>query len=64
MIHEMRDDFGIGLTFKLESGRLQLAPELFVVLDDAVVHQRNVPAREVWMRVRRDRRTVCGPARM
>ena len=39
VVHQVRDDFGIGLTFKHVAQGLQFGAQVFVVLDDAVVHQ-------------------------
>ena len=63
-MHEVRDDLGIGLAFEAVSRRLQLGAQLFVVFDDAVVHQRDFPVRDQGVRVLGRRRPVRRPARV
>ena len=40
MVDQVRDDFGVGLRLELVAERAQALALLLVVLDDAVVHQR------------------------
>ncbi len=47
----VRDDFGIGLGFKLIARGFQLLAQLLVILDDAVVHDGEAVARDVRVRV-------------
>ena len=70
-IDQVRDDLGVGLAREHVAARLQLGAQLVVVLDDAVVDQRDAcravglaprPGREVRMRVVHRRRAVGGPA--
>ena len=61
--NQMRDDFAIGLAFEHPPRPGQLGAQRFVVLDDAIVHQRDGLGR-VRMRVRLARRAVGRPARM
>src|SRR5438552_1683862 len=63
-MHEVRDDLGIGLAFEAVPRRLQLGAQLFVVFDDAVVHQRDFPVRDEGVRVLGRRRPVRRPARV
>ena len=61
----MRDDFGIGLGDELVAELLQLALQVEVVLDDAVVHDDDLAAAVlVGMRVLFGRAAVRGPARV
>ena len=41
MMRQMRDHFGIGLAFKQITHRLQFGAQLFVIFNDAVMHQSN-----------------------
>ena len=50
MVDQVRDHFGIGLRLEGVAQRTQLLALLFVVLDDAVVHQRDTVA-DMRMRV-------------
>ena len=43
-VHEVRDHLGIGLAFERVAAALQLAAQFLVVLDDAVMHQRDLAA--------------------
>ena len=38
LVHEVRDDFGIGIRGKFVTGGFELSPQFFVVLDDAVMN--------------------------
>ena len=51
LLDQVRDDFGVGLGLELVPLRRQLALELEIVLDDAVVHDDDA-AGAVAMRVR------------
>ncbi len=67
VVHQVGDDFGVGLALEHVAGGLQFRAQVVVVLDDAVVHQRDarralVRAGEMGMRVVRQRRAVGGPA--
>ena len=61
MMDQVRDDFGIGLRFKRVAQRAQLLALLFVVLDDAVVHQGHTVA-DVRMCIGLGDTAVGGPA--
>ena len=61
--HEMRHDFGVGVRGKRIAGALQPLADRLVVLDDAVVHERDV-AGEVRVRIALGRRAVRRPARV
>ena len=41
MVDQVRDHLGVGLAFEHVARALQFLAQLFVVLDDAVVHQRD-----------------------
>ncbi|MNS40655.1 hypothetical protein D3C72_729800 [compost metagenome] len=60
MVHQVRDHFGVGLRLEGIAQRAQLLALLFMVLDDAVVHQRHAMA-DVRMRVRLGDTTMGGP---
>ncbi|MNV02766.1 hypothetical protein D3C71_930060 [compost metagenome] len=67
MVHQVRDDFGVGLAFKDITHGLQLGAQFVVVFDDAVVDQRDArlfiaQAREVRVGVMRGGHAVGGPA--
>jgi hypothetical protein len=64
MVHEVRDHLGVGLAREHVAGRLEFGAQFLVVLDDAVVDDGDLVAREVRMRVVRARRAVRGPARV
>ena len=64
VMDQMRDDFGVGLRHELVAKTTQLVTQAFVVLDDAVVHQRHFVARENGVRVVRDRRAMGRPTGM
>ena len=57
----MGDDLGVGLGVEDKAGGLELALQLAVVLDDAVVDQRQA-LRRMRMGIRLGRRPVGGPA--
>ena len=63
MRDEMRDHFGVGFGVELVALRLKLFAQLLEILDDAIVHDRDLVGR---MRVRVDlvRLAVRCPARM
>ena len=50
-MHQVRDHLGIGLGLECIPLRLQRCAQFVVVLDDAVVHQRDLAAREDRVRV-------------
>jgi hypothetical protein len=62
VVHQVGDDLGVGLALEDVALGLQLGAQLFVVLDDAVVHQGDLVAREVRVGVGHGRRAVGGPA--
>jgi hypothetical protein len=64
IVNPMRDDFRVRLGAELVTGGLQFVAQLVVVLDDAVVNDRNPVARDVRMRVALARHAVRGPARV
>ena len=47
MMHAMRDHLGVGFRRELVAQLLQIRAQLFVVLDDAVVHDREAVMRHV-----------------
>ena len=61
MVDQVCDDFGVGLRLEGVAQRTQLLALLFVVLDDAVVHQRHAMA-DVRMRVGLGDAPMGGPA--
>jgi hypothetical protein len=72
-VHEVRDDFGVGLAVEDVAALPQFRPQFVVVFDDAVVHQGDarcvgaahrhaLARREVRVRVVHRRRAVRGPA--
>src|SRR3546814_3017693 len=61
VVDQVGDDLGVGLRFELVAQRGQSFTLLFVVLDDAVVHQRHAVA-DVRMRVEFRHATMRGPA--
>ena len=65
-LHEVRDDLGVGLRVELVPFLLERRPELAVVLDDPVQHDRDLAARAAGQRVRvlLGDRAVRGPARV
>jgi hypothetical protein len=75
-VHEVGDDFRVGLAGEDVAARLELRVQLLMVLDDAVVHQRHAPGAhrlggghagavaEMRMRVVHRRRAVRRPARV
>ena len=64
IMNAVRDDLGIGVRGELVAGALELGPELLVVLDDAVVDDRDAVARDVRMGVLLVRHAVRRPARV
>ena len=65
LLHEVRDDLGVGLARERMPAPLQLLAQLGEVLDDAVVHDGHASvAGGVGMRVRLARAAVRGPARV
>jgi hypothetical protein len=54
VVDAMRDDLGVGLGGERRSRALQLGAQLVVVLDDAVVHDREPVLGDVRMRVALD----------
>ena len=61
MVEQVGDDFGVGVRGKHIAQALELFAQHFVVLDDAVVHHRNITG-EVWVCIAFARRTVGRPA--
>ena len=64
LVHEMRDDFGVGIGVEAVAMRLELIAKLRMVLDDAVVHDRDAIVGHVRMGVDRVRHAVRRPARV
>jgi len=62
VLDQMRDDFRIGLAREFEAEPLEFRAQLFVILDDAVVHDRDRAARRDRVRIDRARRTMRRPA--
>ena len=62
VVNAVRDHFGVGLGRELVAGGLQLVAQLFVVLDDAVVDERDAVPGDVRVRVALARHAVRGPA--
>jgi len=63
-MHAMRHDLGVGLGAELIARKLELIAQFLVILDDAVVHDREAAARDMRMRIAFARHTVRRPARM
>ena len=63
-VHEMRDHLGVGLRAEFVAARLELVAQALEVLDDAVVHDRDLAIARVRMRVVFGRRTVRRPPRV
>jgi hypothetical protein len=63
-VDQVRDDLGVGLRFELVAELAQAIALLLVVLDDAVVHQREFAVAHVRMRVAFGDAAVRGPARV
>ncbi|MNM97656.1 hypothetical protein D3C81_1101670 [compost metagenome] len=61
VVDQVDDDFGIGLRREHVAQVFELFTQLFVVLDDAVVHNRHITAREVWVSVAFGRRAMSSP---
>ena len=59
----MRDDLAIGIALKRATGIAQFGAQLLVILDDAIVHQRDLFG-SMRMRVLCRWRPMRGPARM
>jgi hypothetical protein len=64
VVDQMRDDFGVGFGREGVALGAQLGLELEVVLDDAVVDQRDAAAGDMRMRVGLGDAAMRGPARM
>src|SRR5262249_2571046 len=62
-LDEVSDDLGVGVGSEFDALLGELALEVQVVLDDAVVHERDA-ARDVRVRVRLGRTAVRRPARV
>ncbi|MNY62550.1 hypothetical protein D3C86_1993820 [compost metagenome] len=62
MLEQVDDDFGVGIGAELVAQVLELRAQLLVVFDDAVVHHRQLVAREMRVGVALARRAVGGPA--
>src|SRR5690606_39636440 len=66
---QVGDDFGVGLAFEYVASGLQFAAQFVMVLDDAVVHERNAglvfaQLREMRVRIVRGGHAMGGPARV
>jgi hypothetical protein len=57
--HQVRDHLGVGLAGEHVALGLQLGAQLLVVLDDAVVHQRDAPRRVAGSHVRAGAKCGC-----
>ena len=64
VVDQVGDDFGVGLRGEFVAERAQAVALLLVVLDDAVVHQREVAVADVRMRVAFGHPAMGGPARV
>ncbi len=64
LMDQVRDDFGIGVRIEAVAMRLELFAKRGVVLDDAVVDDRDAVVGDVRMRVDRVRHAVRRPARV
>jgi hypothetical protein len=64
IVNAMRDHLGIGLRRELVAELGELVAQLLVILDDAVVHDRDAVARDVRMGVALGRYAVRCPARV
>ena len=62
MVDQVGDHFGIGLRGELVAQRAQAFALRLVVLDDAVVHQRQLAMADVRMRIAFGHAAVGGPA--
>jgi hypothetical protein len=51
MMHAMRDDLGVGFRRERVTQPLKIGAQLFVIFDDAVVHDRQAIVRHVRMRI-------------
>ena len=63
-VHEMRDRLAVGLRLERIPCRSKAVAQRLEVLDDAVVHDRDLVVRDVRMRVDRRRRAVRRPPRV
>ena len=61
-VHQMGDDFGVGLAFKGIALQLQLLAQLFKIFNDAVVHQSHTALAEMRVGVVHHGRAMRGPA--
>ncbi|MNG91281.1 hypothetical protein D3C79_501880 [compost metagenome] len=64
VLDQVDDNFGIGLRGEHIAEVLELFAQLLVVLDDAVVHDRNFVSGEMRVSIRFARRAVGSPARV
>ena len=64
VVDAVSDDLGVGLGGELVAAPLEVRAQLLVVLDDAVVDDREAVARDVRVRVALARHAVRGPARV
>jgi hypothetical protein len=63
-VDQVRDDLGVRLSVEFVVRVRQLPAQRLVILDDAVVHERDLVAREDRMRVAGGRRAMRRPARV
>ena len=64
VVDTVRDDLGVRIGGEFVTCCAQLFAQLFVILDDAVVHDRQTIARDVWMGIALGRHAVSGPTGM
>ena len=64
VMNAVRDHFGIGFGGEAVAQAFEIGAQRLVILDDAVVHDRDAVARDVRVGVLRRRHAVGGPPRM
>ena len=64
VVHAMRDHLGIRFGGEVVAELLELVAQLFVILDDAVVHDGEAVVRDMGVRVALGGHAVRGPARV
>src|ERR1700741_5437466 len=63
-VNPMGNDFGVGFRAELVTRALQLLAQLIVILDDAVMYDRDTVTRQMRVRIALARYAVRRPARM